>query len=123
MARELFSLFILALAAEVKEVRGITTRTPERRWANTFFDALGNEAVKAGLAVDLDDALTLVIPAFARYNLLPREYTPQNEEDDRSSPNSNDNTAAQGGSESSGVRRRGTLGVHEGEGADDRPSN
>ncbi|KAK4226432.1 hypothetical protein QBC38DRAFT_231089 [Podospora fimiseda] len=82
MARELYSLFILALAAEIKEVRGKTTKTDTRKWANTFFDALAEEAVKARLAVDLDDALTLVIPAFARYNLLPKEYSSETEEEE-----------------------------------------
>lgn len=81
MGRELFSLFVLALAAEMRQVPGRTTKTEERKWANIFFDSLAEEAVKAKLAKDLDDALTLVIPAFARYDLLPKHYT---EEEDGS---------------------------------------
>jgi hypothetical protein len=65
MGRELFSLFILALAFEIKKIPGQATKTETRRWANTFFDALADEAVKAGIAKDRDDALTLVVPAFA----------------------------------------------------------
>ncbi|KAM7203209.1 hypothetical protein V8F20_004151 [Naviculisporaceae sp. PSN 640] len=122
MARELFSLFILALAAEINEVRGVTMETADRPWANSFFDDLGNEAVRAGLATDLDDALTLLIPAFARYNLLPREYTLQYGQERVNTSSYHGEGAAHGDSGAGGVRRRGAGGGHLGEGGDEGPS-
>jgi hypothetical protein len=42
-------------------------------WDNSVLTSLAVEAVWANLASDLDEALMLVIPAFAHFNLLPTE--------------------------------------------------
>jgi hypothetical protein len=75
-AQELFSLFVFAIAAEITKIGGKTTRLPHRRgqlrrWNNTLLTALAEQAVQTRLAPDLETALTLVVPAFAHYDLLP----------------------------------------------------
>lgn len=75
-AQELFSLFIFAIAAEISHVGGETvllasSNGGRRLWDNTLLTALADEAVWANLAPNLEEALTLVIPAFAHHNLLP----------------------------------------------------
>jgi hypothetical protein len=76
---ELFSLFILAVAAEISDIGGITTKLPphltsggRRVWDNTHLTALAEQAVRANLVTNLDEALALVVPAFAHHNLLPK---------------------------------------------------
>ncbi|KAH9236329.1 hypothetical protein K456DRAFT_1945541, partial [Colletotrichum gloeosporioides 23] len=82
-AQELFSLFILALAENIKQVKGVTeprgaeVESNRRQWKNSVFDSIAEEAVKAKLAQDIDEAYTLIIPAFAKYNLLPTGLSPQ----------------------------------------------
>ncbi|KAK4033249.1 hypothetical protein C8A01DRAFT_19774 [Parachaetomium inaequale] len=76
-AQELFSLFILAIAAEVSSVGGTTSPLPPqggkyRVWDNTLLTSLAEQAVRTKLAANIDEALTLVVPAFAHYNLLPK---------------------------------------------------
>ena len=75
-AQELFSLFIFAIAAEISHVGGETmllssSSGGRRLWDNPLLTALAGEAVWANLAPNLEEALTLVIPAFAHHNLLP----------------------------------------------------
>ena len=85
-AQELLSLFILDVASKVRRVGGKTTfqkstgheEDPEqvnapREWTNSTFQDLAQEVVDSGLAHDLTDAYTLVIPAFNHYGLLPTE--------------------------------------------------
>ncbi|KAG7284220.1 hypothetical protein NEMBOFW57_010584 [Staphylotrichum longicolle] len=76
---ELFSLFILAIAAQISDIGGITTELPphmtsggRRVWDNTNLTALAEQAVQANLVTSLDEALALVVPAFAHHNLLPK---------------------------------------------------
>ncbi|KAK0634195.1 hypothetical protein B0T14DRAFT_386544, partial [Immersiella caudata] len=82
-AQEILSLFMLAIAAEIKKVGGDTfdrpptdmatsdrTRVP-RTIENTVFRDMAREIVKTGIAYDIPEAYMLIIPAFARYNLLP----------------------------------------------------
>ena len=77
-AQELFSLFILAIVAEVSSVGGTTSSLPQtgtqRLWNNTLLTSLAEQAVQAKLATNLDEALALVVPAFAHYNLLPTPH-------------------------------------------------
>jgi hypothetical protein len=79
-------MFILAVAAEIKEVRGETwyqdpfdsrQRNPSvrfvsertRRWSSVL-NVIAEAAVRARLADNLTEALALVVPAFAYYGLL-----------------------------------------------------
>ncbi|RYO88649.1 hypothetical protein DL763_005923 [Monosporascus cannonballus] len=83
--QELFSLFMLAVASRIREVGGITERkshaaTPSgsstgaaRGLENSVFRTLAADLVSSGLADDMTDAYRLIIPAFAKYNLLPKE--------------------------------------------------
>ena len=76
-AQELFFLFILAIAAEVSSVGGTTSPLPPQRgryseWDNTLLTSLAEQAVRTKLVANIDEALTLVVPAFAHYNLLPK---------------------------------------------------
>jgi hypothetical protein len=71
---------MLSIAAEISEIGGVTTAVSSqigrsRSWDNTVLTSLAEQAVRAHLARDLDEALTLVVPAFARYNLLPTPET------------------------------------------------
>ncbi|KAH7007323.1 hypothetical protein EDB80DRAFT_842607 [Ilyonectria destructans] len=82
-AQELFSLFILAIASNIEKVLGTTTYEREgadldremsrkvRRWDNSVFSMIANEVVNGGLARDVAEAYTLIVPAFARYGILP----------------------------------------------------
>ncbi|RYP67006.1 hypothetical protein DL770_008705 [Monosporascus sp. CRB-9-2] len=83
-AQELFSLFMLAIASETKSVRGKTTELPEgvrgtepgsrftyRHWENSVFSMIADEVVSGGLARDVTEAYTLIVPAFAKYDVLP----------------------------------------------------
>ncbi|KAK4443355.1 hypothetical protein QBC34DRAFT_362061 [Podospora aff. communis PSN243] len=84
-AQEILSIFILTIASEVQRVGGKTVRrrpqaTPDetRTWGtmeNSVFRELAQTILDADMAHDIDDAYTLVIPAFAHYNLLPTEPT------------------------------------------------
>ena len=84
-AQEILSVFILKIVSTVKQVHGKTTRiqsivpkirgphrarTP-RRFENSLFLDLASEIVDVGVAHDIIEAHTLIIPAFARYGLLP----------------------------------------------------
>jgi hypothetical protein len=107
---ELFSLFILAIAAEISSISGVTTRlethsgegvwmedntirclrqrhrSPSnykaRLWDNTLLTALAEQAIRSGLAIDLCEALSLVVPAFAHYGLLPPQTSSKGEQRD-----------------------------------------
>lgn len=85
-AQEILSLFLLTIASMIEKVGGVTTRLPEPRPAampgrdltlaprtmvNSVFRELAQEIVDAGMAHDLTEAYTLVIPAFNHYGLLP----------------------------------------------------
>ena len=89
-AQEIISLFLLAVAAEVESVAGETTRQQQseqpiegrtkrnlgrtrlpRTVTNSVLLELAQEIVDTTLAHDITEAYTLVIPAFAHYNLLP----------------------------------------------------
>jgi hypothetical protein len=82
-AQEILSLFILSVASKVKRVGGTTTyseaplmavnQTKPRKWTNSVFQELAEGIVETGLAHDMTEAYTLVIPAFHRYELLPTE--------------------------------------------------
>ena len=68
----------------MKCVGGETTRFPtlhhnpndeyyhaKLEWTNSTFDELSREVLESGLAEDLTEARTLIIPAFNHYGLLP----------------------------------------------------
>jgi hypothetical protein len=108
--QELFSLFILAIAAEISSIKGVTTRLEihgrnrtwmenntvvdrllqegrpppithwDRLWDNTLLTALAEQAIHAGLATELHEALSLVVPAFAHYGLLPPQTSSEEEQ-------------------------------------------
>ncbi|KAJ4192437.1 hypothetical protein NW767_010663 [Fusarium falciforme] len=68
---------MLAIASKVKRVLGETKevegkRGPGKRCLkNSVFDTIAEVVVKEGLAHDRDEAYTLIVPAFAKYGLLP----------------------------------------------------
>jgi hypothetical protein len=80
-AQELFSLFVLAIAAEVASVGGRTEQrkvptnpdsaVTERTLSNTVLDLIAWQALRAKLAGNRNETLALVVPAFAHYGLLP----------------------------------------------------
>lgn len=84
-AQELFSLFVLAIATNVHQVLGRTTfdgrkrdmsremSRPTRSWENSVFSEIANEVVSGGLAHDITEAYSLIIPAFSRCGNLPEE--------------------------------------------------
>lgn len=77
-AQELFSLFILALTSQIKELIDITpvklgSSDNTELWEHPVFKLVAEGVVRAKLAQDVEEAYTLIIPAFAEYNLLPAE--------------------------------------------------
>lgn len=87
-AQELFSLFILAMANNVEQVLGFTTydqnkadmamemRRPTRSRENSVFSEMANEVVSGGLAHDVTEAYSLIIPAFGKCGNLPKPQRP-----------------------------------------------
>ncbi|KAI0168718.1 hypothetical protein BJ166DRAFT_464016 [Pestalotiopsis sp. NC0098] len=87
-AQELFSLFILAVANNVEQVLGFTTydqnkadmamemRRPTRSRENSVFSEMANEVVSGGLAHDVTEAYSLIIPAFGKCGNLPKPQRP-----------------------------------------------
>jgi hypothetical protein len=72
-------LFILAIAAQISDIGGHTSMYSDqggipwpRVWDNTLLTSLAKQAVWTGLVGSLEDGLALVIPAFAKHNLLPK---------------------------------------------------
>lgn len=73
------------MAAEIRSVAGETNRRTffnrhqtagdpaktQKTLTNSVLQELVQEIVDSGMAHDITEAYTLVIPAFARYNLLP----------------------------------------------------
>jgi hypothetical protein len=87
VVKELFSLFILAVAENVEAITGQTVSRADPRmgvddeayprfWENTVFEHLADIAVEAEITTSKSEARALVIPAFAWYGLLPTEETP-----------------------------------------------
>ncbi|KAK5657397.1 hypothetical protein OQA88_2967 [Cercophora sp. LCS_1] len=92
-AQEILSSFMLAIFENIQRVGGITARLPIsdeqsklyrenrtetfRAMENSVFRKLAQDIVDAGMARDLTDAYTLVIPAFAHHKLLPSEADSQ----------------------------------------------
>ena len=71
-AREILSLFMLSICMRVAGVRGETHQELDLTMKNTTFTGLAEKIVQAGLAQSTDYALLYVIPAFAKFGLLPR---------------------------------------------------
>ncbi|KAK4097975.1 hypothetical protein N658DRAFT_254423 [Parathielavia hyrcaniae] len=83
VAKELFSVFILAVVENIKEINGEALRRADpfegvpdrnfpRTWEHPLFEDLADIAVKSGVTGSKTEARALVIPAFAWYDLLPR---------------------------------------------------
>jgi len=81
-ALELFSYFIDALAARIERVGGHTiygkaTSMPNGSempcWENSVFKSIAEECVSTGLAHNVDEAYTVIIPAFLKRDLVPEE--------------------------------------------------
>ncbi|KAJ3459808.1 hypothetical protein MRS44_015881 [Fusarium solani] len=75
--QELFSIFMLAVASKVERILGETKEVEGKRgegkrcFKNSVFDTIADVVVKEGLVHDRDEAYTLIVPAFAKYDLLP----------------------------------------------------
>jgi len=80
-AQELFSLFMLAVALQTAEVGGVSANRPKKEsprqveWSNSVFDGIAAEVVKAKLVSSIENAMMLIIPAFALFDLLPTRDT------------------------------------------------
>ncbi|ERF75711.1 hypothetical protein EPUS_01541 [Endocarpon pusillum Z07020] len=78
-ALEIFSLFMLSLCMSVDRVKGETvqivnwlTEEMGEEMINSVFTALAQEVIDAGLENNTDLALRYIIPAFAKFRLLPK---------------------------------------------------
>ena len=74
-AEELFSLSIDAIAAEIDKIGGGANSAPYKRgslrvWDNPLLSAIAAVA-KDHLSLSHEEALTLVVPSFSRYDILP----------------------------------------------------
>jgi hypothetical protein len=76
-AQELYSLFMLTMAAEIKSIGPSTTLPPNahsptpRLWDNRLISHLAEIAVDCKIVGGLEEGLMLVVPAFAHHGLLP----------------------------------------------------
>lgn len=68
-----------AVAARIQKLGGRTRPiiglpfSETHRWSNSVFEVIANECVTAGLAHDVAEAYTVIIPAFMKHKLLPTE--------------------------------------------------
>jgi hypothetical protein len=73
-----------AVAARIEKLGGRTTVVRKdpvsdwTYWGNSVLESIANECVAAGLAHDVNEADTVIIPAFVKHGLLPEE--PHDEE-------------------------------------------
>jgi hypothetical protein len=78
-ALELFSYFMDAVAARIDKLGGrtvISQKDPGRNetyWSNSVLQSIANECVAVGLAHDVNEANTVIIPAFVKHGLLPEK--------------------------------------------------
>ncbi|KAH7094410.1 hypothetical protein FB567DRAFT_585784 [Paraphoma chrysanthemicola] len=76
-ALELYSLFMESIASRIETKGGRTMKLHvleeewRDRWRNSLLGSIANECVTAGLARDVPEANTVIIPAFMKHNLLP----------------------------------------------------
>ena len=74
-ALEILSLFMLSLCMYVESVGGKTEQTESILFgdiiSNSLFTALAKQVIDAGLVEIDDEAFLCIIPAFARFGLLP----------------------------------------------------
>lgn len=78
-ALDLFGYFMDAIVARIEKLGGRTRPVnepqlidgPVDRWSNSVFESIANECVTAGLAHDLAEAYTVIIPTFMKHKLLP----------------------------------------------------
>ncbi|KAL4899026.1 hypothetical protein BDW74DRAFT_184134 [Aspergillus multicolor] len=88
-AQEIFTEFMLQLASKTTEIGGYTRRRPplpgdrpdEPRWSNSVISRLADIVRDSGLAVDEEEAYTLVVPPLHAYGLLPTN--PNLDDDER----------------------------------------
>ncbi|KAF7532962.1 hypothetical protein G7054_g7472 [Neopestalotiopsis clavispora] len=83
-AQELLSLFVLAMASNIGKVLGKTVydrrrhnmaielRQPAVCLENSVFNAIADEIVNGGLAHNTREAYSLIIPAFHKFDILPK---------------------------------------------------
>ncbi|KAH7084761.1 hypothetical protein BKA63DRAFT_2219 [Paraphoma chrysanthemicola] len=78
-ALELYSLFIESIASQIETLGGRTMELHAfgeenelDRWRNSLLESIANECVTAGLARDIREANTVIIPAFMKHDLLPK---------------------------------------------------
>jgi len=85
-ALEVFSHFMYCITSKMKEIGGLTVereiaygeildqaegrRMP--RWKNSVLESIAKECVNAGLVNDIDEAYTVIVPAFMKRGLLPK---------------------------------------------------
>jgi hypothetical protein len=73
-----------AVAARIDKLGGRTVvrlKDPISQWTywgNSVLESIANECVAAGLAHDVNEANTIIIPAFIKHGVLPRK--PHNQE-------------------------------------------
>ena len=71
-ALEILSLFMLSICMQVDCVQGKTHQESGGNMTNTTFTEIAEKIFQAGLADSTRSALIYVIPAFAKFGLLPR---------------------------------------------------
>ncbi|KAH7309117.1 hypothetical protein B0I35DRAFT_441476 [Stachybotrys elegans] len=82
-AQELFSLFMLGVASNIDGVKGDMTSLCDttdglpgiKRMSNSIFTSISRALINEKLVEDVGEAEVLIIPAFAKYNLLPTKET------------------------------------------------
>ena len=70
-----------AVAAKIKRLGGRTRLMLDEQFrgppceslSNSVLETIANECVIAGLAHDIAEAYTVIVPAFMKHNLLPTE--------------------------------------------------
>ena len=70
-ALEILSLFMLSICMGIKSVGSRTTKV-RKGLTNSLFESLAQQVVDAGLVEETGQALIYIIPAFARFGLLPK---------------------------------------------------
>ena len=70
-ALEIFSLFLLSICNCIEKVEGPPVSESLYTLRHSLFDTLAQKLVDSGLMLDLSDAMVYIIPAFAKFDLLP----------------------------------------------------
>ncbi len=86
-AQELFSYILSGLVPHISHLEGgaspCASAGSRQKRQNPFITEIANVALHTGLASSLEEALTLVVPAFAFHNKLPVTEEVESEDEER----------------------------------------